>query len=85
MSERATRLWRTSPTIATCEALQMPEGVPHREEVEERLRRVLALAVAGVDDRRAGVACGELRRSDLRVADDDRVRVVRRQRQDACP
>ena len=63
------------------EALQVPESVPHREEVEERLGRVLALAVAGVDDRRAGIACGELRRPDLRVANDDCVRVVRRQRQ----
>ena len=53
----------------------------HREEVEQRLGRVLVLAVAGVHDGGARIARDELRRADLRVADDDRVRLVRRQRQ----
>jgi len=49
--------------------------------IEQRLSRVLVLAVAGVDDGGVGVAGDELRRPDLRMADDDRVRVVLRQRQ----
>ena len=61
--------------------LERSERLAHREEVEQRLGRVLVLAVAGVDDRGARVAGDELRRADLRVADDDRVRLVRRQRQ----
>ena len=81
ISERATRLWRTSPTIATCSPSSASERLAHREEVEQRLGRVLVLAVAGVHDGRARVARDELRRADLRVADDDRVRLVRRQRQ----
>ena len=63
------------------EAVEPAQALPHREEVEERLGRVLALAVAGVDNRRARIACGELRRADLRVADDDCVRVVLRERE----
>ena len=50
MSERATRLWRTSPTIATWSPSSAAERLAHREEVEQRLGRVLVLAVAGVDD-----------------------------------
>ena len=63
------------------EPVEPSERLAHREEVEERLGRVLALAVAGVDDRRIRVAGGELRRTDLSVANDDRVGVVGRQRE----
>ena len=58
------------------EALDPAELLVDRVEVEERLRRVLVLAVAGVDDVRRRVAGDELRRADVRVADDDHVRVV---------
>ena len=63
------------------EAVEPAERFAHREEVEERLGRVLPLAVAGIDDRRVRIPGDELRRADLRVPDDDCVRVVRRQRQ----
>ena len=59
------------------QALERAERLAHREEVEQRLRRMLVLAVAGVHDRRVRVARDELRRADLRVPDDDRVRLVR--------
>ena len=55
MFERATREWRTSPTIATCRPSMPAELLADRVEVEQRLRRVLVLAVARVDDVR--VAC----------------------------
>ena len=43
------------------EPLEAPECVPHRVEVEQRLGRVLVLAVAGVDDVRVeyrATSCG---------------------------
>ena len=52
-----------------------------RVEVEQRLRRMLVLAVAGVDDVRVGHARDELRRTDLRMPDDDHVGVVRAERE----
>ena len=57
------------------------ERLAHRVEVEQRLRRMLVLAVAGVHDTRIGVVRDELGGADLRVADDDHVGVVGRQRQ----
>ena len=63
-------------------ALEAAERLAHRVEVEQALRRVLVLAVAGVDDRGAGVAGGQRRRADLRVADDDDVGPVGVERQD---
>ena len=63
------------------EPLELSEGGADREEIEQRLGRVLVLAVAGVHDGGARVARDQLRRADLRVPDDDRVRVVLRERQ----
>ena len=63
MFERATRECSTSPTIATCTPSTRAERLADGVEVEQALRRVLMLAVAGVDDRRARVARGERRRA----------------------
>ena len=52
------------------------ELLAHRVEVEERLRRMLVLPVAGVHDVGLRHARDEVRRADLRVADDDHVGVV---------
>ena len=60
--------------------VQAPERLLHRVEVEQRLGRVLVLAVAGVDDVRAGGLGDQSRRPDLGVADDDHVRLVGRER-----
>ena len=62
-------------------ALEPAEGVADREEVEQRLSRVLVLAVPGVDHVSICQPCHELGRSDRRVANHDHVRVVRAQRQ----
>ena len=53
MFERATRECRTSPTIQMFSAVERAEALAQRVDVEQRLRRVLVLAVAGVDDARA--------------------------------
>ena len=63
------------------QALEPAERLLDRVEVEQRLRRVLVLAVAGVDDVRLGHPRDELRRADLRVADHDHVRVVGAERE----
>ena len=54
--ERATRLWRMSPTMTTCRPCEPgqsriapAEGLAHGVEVEQRLGGVLVPAVAGVD------------------------------------
>ena len=57
------------------------ELLPQRVEVEQRLRRVLVLPVAGVDDVRVGDPRDELRRPDLRVPDHDHVGVVGAERE----
>ena len=57
------------------------ERLLQRVQVEQRLRRVLVLAVAGVDDVRLRHARDELRRADLRMADHDHVRVVGAERE----
>ena len=67
------------------QSVERSERFPHREEVEQRLGRVLVLAVAGVHDRGVRIARDELRRADLRVADDDRVRLVRAPASARCP
>ena len=51
MFERATRECRTSPTIQIFAPSSDAEPLAQRVDVEQRLRRVLVLAVAGVDDR----------------------------------
>ena len=80
-SDRATREWRTSPTIATWTPVEPAERLADREQVEQRLRRVLVLAVAGVDDVRPVASRDELRRADVRMPDHDHVGVVRRERE----
>jgi hypothetical protein len=55
------------------QALDSPELRVDRVEVEQRLRRMLVLAVAGVDDVCVRDASDELRRTDVRVTDDDHV------------
>ena len=61
--------------------VEVPELLLKRVEVEQRLRRVLVLAVAGIHDVRTGHVRNELRRTDLRVPDHDHVRVVCAERQ----
>ena len=63
------------------DALETTERLLDREEVEQRLRRMLMLAVAGVDHVRPGRARDDLRGADVRMADDDHVGLVLRQRE----
>ena len=58
------------------QALDAAEGLLDRVEVEQGLRRVLVLAVARVHDARLGDPRDELWRANVRVAQDDHVRVV---------
>ena len=74
--ERATRLCRTSPTIQMLRALERAEALAQREDVEQRLARVLVLAVAGVDHRGLGPAGDQVGGARVRRADHDRRRVV---------
>ena len=76
MQERATRLWATSPTIQIRLPSSGPSALEQRVDVEQRLARVLVLAVAGVDHRRVGPAGDELRGAGLGRADDDRLGLV---------
>ena len=62
MFERATRECRTSPTIQIVRAVERAEPAAQRVDVEQRLGRVLVLAVAGVDDRRGRPAARRARR-----------------------
>ena len=50
MFERATRLCRMSPQIATSEPAELALAAADRQRVEQRLGRVLVAAVAGIDD-----------------------------------
>ena len=59
--------------------LERAELVPQRVDVEQRLGRVLVLAVARVDDRRRGPARDQLGGAHVRGADHDGGRVVGRQ------
>jgi hypothetical protein len=68
--ERATRECARSPTIATSRAVDRALGPAHRRGVEQRLGRVLVLAVAGVDHRAAQRLGQEVRRAAHRVAHD---------------
>ena len=73
-SLRATRLCRMSPTMKTLQALEVaPQALPQREEVEQALRGVLVLAVAGVDHAGPGVGRDQLARPGRRVPHDDDV------------
>ncbi len=50
MFDRATREWAMSPQIATDQAAQTALVAADGQGVEQRLRRVLVRAVAGIDD-----------------------------------
>ena len=62
-------------------AVELAEALAQRVDVEQRLRRVLALAVAGVDDRGAAPFGDELRGARPRGAEHDRVGLVRAERE----
>ena len=68
-----------SPMIETLTPLEAAEALANREGVEERLRRMLVRAVAGVDDRGRQPLGEHLRRAGMLVADDDHVRAHRHQ------
>ena len=85
MFERATRECSTSPTIATCRPSSWPSRLADRVEVEQRLRRVLVLAVAGVDDRARVYRVTKRGGADLRVADHERRRARTRRASGSCP
>src|SRR3984893_6280198 len=59
------------------QAIEPAELLLECVEIEQRLRRMLVLAVARVHDVRFGRTGDELRRADLRMTDDDHIRVVR--------
>ena len=83
--ERATRELAMSPQIATVRPSSRPMPLADGQRVEQRLRRVLVRAVAGVDHRAADLLAQELHRARRRVAHDDHVRphrVERRRRVD---
>ena len=80
-SDRATRECDDVADDRDLQAVEPAERLPHRVEVEQRLRRMLVLAVARVHDAGLGDARDVLRGADLGVAQHDHVRVVRRQRQ----
>ena len=63
-------------------AVDPAETLAQRVYVQQCLGRVLVLAVAGVDDRRAAPAGDELGRARPGRAQDDRVGLVRAQRED---
>ena len=66
------------PDVSTFERAEL---LAQREGVQQRLRRVLVLAVAGVDDRGRRPAGDEARGAGVRRADDDRVGRVGGERQ----
>ena len=82
MHERATRECSTSPTIQIRAPVDRAEARAQGVAVEQRLRRVLVLAVAGVDDRGVRPAREQARRAGVRRADHDRVGAVGRERRD---
>ena len=81
MSERATRECSDVADDRDLQPVEPAEGLAHRVEVEQRLRRMLVLAVARVHDARVGQPRDESAAPDLRVADHDHVRVVGRERE----
>ena len=74
MLERATRLWVMSPTMVTLSPSRCPCVLADRQEVEQRLGRVLVRAVAGVDDRAREVPGEERAAARRLVAHHDHVR-----------
>ena len=85
MFERATRECMTSPTIQIVRAVERAEPLAQRVDVEQRLRRVLVLAVAGVDDARRRPAGDQRGGADVRRADDDQVGPVGATASAPCP
>ncbi len=81
MFERATREWATSPTIQIDAPSIPPRRLAQRVDVEQRLGRVLVLAVAGVDDRGGAPLRDQLSGTSPWGAQHDRVGLVRAQRQ----
>ena len=77
MLERATRLKRMSPRIATFRPFRRAEVLLHGEGVEEPLGRVLVRPVAGVDDGDVEDLAQVVGRAGRGVADDDHVRIER--------
>ena len=55
------------------QAFERAAAVENRERIEQRLRRMLVRAVAGVDDRNRQIAREKMRRAGSRVAHHDRV------------
>ena len=66
-------------------ALERAEPIEQRVGVEQRLARVLVLAVAGVDHRRRGPAGDQLRRARVGMADHDRLGRVGGEGRDRVP
>ena len=73
MFERATRLCMMSPQIATSRPSQAAASSSDGERVEQRLGRMLVLAVAGVDDGAVDLLRQEIDRARFGVAHDDGV------------
>ncbi len=73
MFERATRLWRDVAADRDHQAGDAPLVRADGRAVEQRLRRVLVRAVAGVDDARGDAPGEHLGRARLRVAQHDHV------------
>ncbi len=71
--ERSTRLCSRSPTMATFSPSMRCLVLADRERVEQRLRRVLVHAVAGVDDARPADARQQVAGAGRGVAQHDHV------------
>ena len=80
-SDRATRECSDVTDDRDVQAVEAAERLAHGVQIEQRLRRVLMLPVAGVDDARIGDVGHELRGARLGVTEHDHVRVVGRERQ----
>jgi hypothetical protein len=80
MFERATRLCRMSPQIATVSLAEPALAPADRQCVEQRLGRMLVAAVASIDDRTVDLLGKQMNRPRFGVADDQHVGVHRVQR-----
>ena len=74
MLERATRLCRTSPQIATTRPFELAAAPPDGERVEQRLGRMFVAAVAGIDHAAIELARQQLRCAGILMAHDKDVR-----------
>ena len=73
MLERATRMCRMSPQMATVRPGDAALGAADGQRVEQRLRRMLVRAVAGVDHRAVDLLRQQLDRARRVMAHDDDV------------